>query len=263
MNVVTHEEYWKTLVKKASRTQRIGMICILVSFLISLVGSFTSAYFLVYLAYPFLIIGLPFWAMGRNNQKRMANTPRADHQLNAELKGLNNKYSLHHFARQGEQVIEHMLITPSGVIVIQTSDAIGPVSCTGSEKGDRWKSQSNLIDKFTGVKPAIGNPSASLSASIQAVQQLLSASGKPDVPVKGLIVFTRNPELELQSCSFPAIPLNETKETVKELQYDMDAARESGLDISAILTSEDRRKLNIALGPQPSSVAPKAAPARR
>jgi hypothetical protein len=183
--------------------------------------------------------------------------------LNAELKGLNNKYSLHHYIRYGDTWIHHLLVTPSGLIVINSSDAAGPITCTDSAKGDNWKSPTNLLDRMSGLKPPVGNVTQELDVSIAAVREIASRIGKPDVPVKGLVLFTRNPDVQISGCTYQGAPMSETRQAIRELQQDLDAEREDTTDVRTLLTSEDRRKLNTFLAPETVKVQPGTAPSRR
>lgn len=263
MNIYIHEDSRKEKERRAKRFQRIGMACIIISFLLSFGTLAGSNTLLILLAYPFLLVGFPLWTMGRSQLRRLDSAPRADLLLNNELKGLNNKYSLHHNLRSGEAWIDHLLITPVGLIVMDSNDAVGPVSCRGTAKGDRWRSQTNLLDRLTGLKPPVGNPTQDLDASTAAARVLLAKIGKPDAPVKGLVLFTRNPEVEIVSCCYNGVPLNEAKQSVQDLQLAMGGDREEGLNVSRMLTSDDRRRLNNMLAPETTTVSAKALAAKR
>ncbi|MEP6776417.1 MAG: hypothetical protein ABJA50_12550, partial [Chloroflexota bacterium] len=146
---------------------------------------------------------------------------------------------------------------------------VGPVGCKATAKGDIWKSPTSLLDRMTGTKPSIGNPTVELESMVAAARELLSQIGKPDVPVKGVVLFTRNPDITLEGCSYGAAPLNEMRDAVRDLEQDMGADREEGLVVNTILTSEDRKRLNNLLAPVsvPASAVPekpaKSAPVRR
>jgi hypothetical protein len=263
MNIYIHDDLLKERAGRARRLQTIGMILIVVSFVLSFSTLAGSATYVIFLAYPFLLVGFPLWTMGRSAQRRLAAAPRADTMLNAELKGLNNKYSLHHYVRYGDTWLHHLLITPDGLIVVQSSDAAGPVSCTETDKGDRWKSPTNLLDRMTGLKPPVGNMTQELDAAVAAVREIAAKIGKPGVPVRGLALFSRNPEVHINGCSYQGAPMSEARDAIRELQQDMAEEREGDRDVASLLTSEDRRKLNTFLAPETVKVAPGAAPARR
>ena len=91
--------------------------------------------------------------------------------------------------------------------MIETNDTMGPVSCDG----DRWKARTRPLDRLAGTNAPVGNPTAEVQAGIDTARALLESVGKPDVQVKGLVVFTRAKEIEVNECTFPAVPLGETR----------------------------------------------------
>lgn len=261
MNIFSHVSDEKGALTRAKRFQYGGLACVLISFVFSLM--FEAAPILVYIAYPFLLVGLPLWTIGRSQTKRLKNAPRIDDLVNAELKGFNDKYSLHHNPVIEGRRVNHLLITPDGVIVMSDNAALGPVTCTSGLKGDRWYTRTSLLDRVTGSRPAIGNPSLDLDASTATVKLMMEKNGKPDVPVRGLVVFTSNPDIEIEESTHPAVPLNELKMAVRELQVDMSGEPEDVRSIGTMMTSEDRRRLNAALGSMiPPKLPAKAASAR-
>ena len=267
MNIFTHEQYMQDQLRRARQLRTIGTVLIVVSLFLSF-GSFCATsdnpvlgQVMILLSYPFLLIGFPIWTISRGRLRRLGAAPRADNMLNQELRGLNSKYSLHHYPMPGGKLIHHLLITPSGLIAMTSSDAVGPISCNN----DRWTSQSGFLDRLTGTKPAIGNPTQEATAAVEAARELLSGIGKPDVPAKGLIVFTRDPDIEMDGCSYPAVPLSEIKQAIKDAQAEMEEAREESKQQGqgVMLTSEDRRRLNALLTPSVIAAPARPAAARR
>ena len=246
MNIYLHEGYMEERKGKAKRLQTIGITLIAISFILSLFSFNVDYAYLIFLAYPFLLVGFPMWTMGRNAVRRLSG-PQADTVLNNELRGLNAKYSLHHYPKVGETYVPHMLITPDGIIALVTSDAVGPVTCKGGQGGDNWRSQTNFLDRMTGLKPPVGNPSLELQAAVNAAKTLLQQIGKPEAPVKGIAVFTRNPDITIEECSFSGVPMNEVREALAEAQAGLGG--EPGGRGGTTLTTDDRRKLDAALAP--------------
>ncbi|MDQ3704432.1 MAG: NERD domain-containing protein [Chloroflexota bacterium] len=262
MNVFTHESTdLRIRLRRARIMQYSGLLSLIASI-------FCSIYFyvnpiLVFFAYPLLILGFPLWTTGRNRQKQIKNVPRINDMLTNELKGLSDKYSLHHGATVEGRKVEHLLITPSGVIVLAANEALGPVHCTTGRTGDRWQTRLTLLDRFSGARPPIGNPSLELDTRTAAVKAFLAKQNKENVPVRGLVVFLANPDIEIEESTYPAVPLNELRLAVRELQAIMAEERETESEAERLLTSEDRRRFNAALGPATVTKAAQAqAPAR-
>jgi hypothetical protein len=262
MNVYTHETTdLRSRLRRARLMQYSGLLAFVGSIACSLY--FPVYPILVFFAYPLLLVGLPLWTMGRNRQKQIKMAPRINDMLTNELKGLSDKYSLHHGPVVEGRKVEHMLITPSGVIVLAANEALGPVNCTSGRTGDRWQTRLTLLDRFSGTRPPIGNPSLELDTATAAVKAFLARQDKENVPVRGLVVFLANPEIEIEASSYPAVPLNELRLAVRELQGIMAEERETLSEAERLLTSEDRRRFNTALGPATVTKATQAqAPAR-
>nr|AIA13457.1 Unknown Function [uncultured bacterium] len=250
LNIFIHEDYIGEAKKKNRQRQLLGVALFGVSFLLSIFSLSDATQWLIYLAYPFMLIGVVFWTTARTADRKLTSAPDADNLVNAEMKGLSNKYSLHHHPRVNGVVIPHLFIMPAGVLVMESSDAAGPIACTGGAQGDRWRAPSNFLDRLTGSKPQVGNPTLELDIMVAAARQLLDSIGKKDVAVKGLAIFTKNPEIEIDGCSYGAAPVNELRFAVKDLESSMGGEeREASANVKMILTSEDRRKLNNILAP--------------
>lgn len=262
MNIFIHEDYKNEERSKIKKNRLIGVGLFALALLFSLASFTPDTALLTFLSWPVLIVGFLIWAPANAADTRLKSAPNIDSFINDELRGLNNKYSLHHHPRVGNVWISELMITPSGLIVFDANGALGPVSCKAGAKGDIWKAPSNLMDRLTGARPQIGNPTVELDAMMAAAHELLASIGKPDVPVKGIALFTRNPDITLDGCSYGAAPLNEMRDAVRDLEVDMGADREEGLVVNTILTSEDRKRLNNLLAPvsiPASSVAEKPA----
>jgi hypothetical protein len=258
MNVFTNEEYFAAQTRKARLLRSGGVLAIIFSFVMSLLTNYNP--YLVCAAYPFLLAGLPMWSIGRSMQRKLTTMPRPDKLLNEELKGLSNKYSLHHYPVIDGRLVKHLLVMPAGLLAIESRDSTGPIGCTAGKNGDAWRAKSGLMDRISGMNPSVGNPTADLAVSIQSVTTLLPKIGKEAVPVMGMIVFTRNPDINVDGCTYAALPLDELKETVRDLQFELGSDKGEGGSVETILTTEDRRKLNAIL--QPSAPPTQAPPAR-
>jgi hypothetical protein len=263
MNIFTNDKYHEGQLARARRFRNYGILAVVLSFLMSILASYYLP--LIYLAYPFLLVGFPVWTHGRSLHRRLTAYPRPDKLVNEALKGLSNKYTLYHFAEIGAARVKHLLAMPNGLIVMESSDAGGTVRC-GEQKGqDRWQNRSGWLDRLSGINPPVGNPSRELDASIAATKDALAQIGKPSVPVVGFAVFTRDPQIEISSCKYEGIPTDELKDTIRGIYYELGGDRGEGGSVDRLLTSDDRRKLHLLLAPsfpQPATAA-RPVPARR
>jgi hypothetical protein len=174
------------------------------------------------------------------------------------LKGFSDKYSLHNYPTVNGRVIKHLMISPSGLVVIESNDTLGPVSCNG----DKWKARAGLLARFSGVNTPVGNPTAEVQAGVQAASEVLALMGKPDVAVSGLVLFTRATDIEVNECTYAAAPMGEAKNALRSVLAGMEPEREERSSVKSILTSEDRRKLNQLLAPEKSVPPAKPSVAR-
>jgi hypothetical protein len=249
MNIFVHEDFKKEERRRIRRRSLLGIGLFFISFILSFASLSATTEFLIFLAYPFLLVGVPIWMSARAAERRLASGPQADALINDEVKGLSNKYSLHHYPRVGDSWVSHLFIMPAGVLVMASNDALGPITCKGTGKGDAWRTPLNLLDRATGAKPQVGNPSLELDAMVASARALVDGIGKPEVPVKGLVVFTRNPEIEVSGCDYGAAPVNELRDAIRDLEASMGEERDRAANVRTMLTSEDRRKLNNILAP--------------
>ncbi len=254
MNVFTNEEYYGAQVRRARLLRTLGILSIILSFGLSLMVSYNP--YLVCAAYPFLIAGLPMWSIGRSMQRRLTTSPHVDKLLNEELKGLSNKFSLHHYPVINGRLVKHLLVMPTGLLAIETRESAGPIACKAGTAGDKWRAKSGIFERLSGMNPVVGNPTVDLAASTQAVSSVLAEMGKAGVPVMGMVVFTRNPEISVDGCTYAALPMDEVKDTVRDLQFELGSERGEGGRVDSILTTEDRRKLNAILQPSKPVAAP-------
>jgi len=257
MNVFTNEAFYAEKVAAAKRLQRLGMAALAVMFIVNcpiLLGA-PLPWWVVIAAYPFLIIGWPVFTIGSSRLRRLRDTPRPDGLINEQLKGLNNKYSLYHFVPREANTIPHLLVAPGGLVVMESRDVLGDVKCKSGPDGDKWSAPQGLLERLGSRNAAIGNPTRDLDRDIVQAKALLAEIGKPNVPVKGLVVFTRLKDVEIESCAYSVVPLDETKGAVRSLLNLQDSDREES-GVHAMLTSDDRRRINSLLAPSMTQATP-------
>src|SRR5437868_4618788 len=125
MNVFTNEDHFKAQIASARRQQLLGAACI-AGFVLITCGQWVaqtavppSVQVLGFFAgYVFILLGFPLWTIGGNRLKLLNVKPRADTLITGELKGLSNKYTLHHYVPAGDGIIKHLLFMPGGLVVI-------------------------------------------------------------------------------------------------------------------------------------------------
>ena len=268
MNVFTNEDHFKAQLALARRLQLIGIACIagFVVFTCGLQILLASVppelqLLIILLGYVFILLGFPLWTIGSNRIKLLNLKPRADTLITNELKGLSNKYTLHHYVSTDSGVIKHLLVGPGGLIVIDSRGDVGPVNCKSVGNEDRWRLPGGFFARYINDGLSSRNPTADLETQMAQADALLARIGKPDVPINGFIVFTKQEDFEMEGCSRRAIPLDETRALVKAIVAETESDRGEAGGVDQLLTSDDRRRLNDLIAPKqppPASAAPAA-----
>lgn len=259
MNVAANEAYIKSQKRRAFAVQAVGMGLVFLSFLLSFV--YITVPWLIVVAYPALLIGWPLWLWGRGASRRWATAAKVDDAVSAELKGLNTRYALFHQVVLGKAVLDHVLISPDGVLVVEMKEGGGAVSCaTGTEGGDRWRAKMGIIDRISRWgDEVLGNPTLELDGKIAALREWVTAQGVllGPLPVAGAVAFY-NPAtaLNIESSKYDVLRLPELKE------YIMAGPAEAKRVV--LLPTNERNQLIAALrGTMPAAVAEKAPPAAK
>src|SRR3954454_5194702 len=120
MHTTINETYLKNKQQGASRRQMLGLGLVLVSFLLSLLPGlgFPDLYWLIFLAYPALIVGFPLWQRGRGEVrywKAVRGMPLA---LLEEMR-LTPKQHLYGFLPVEKRLLDFVLVAPEGLFVIE------------------------------------------------------------------------------------------------------------------------------------------------
>ena len=108
---------------------------------------------------------------------------------------LNNNYYLLNdvYFRGGGGDIDHIVLGPNGLFVVETKNWSGKISCLG----DDWQRESR--------PSATGSPSKQVKRNASRVQKLLETTSKLKVWVEAVVVFT-NPHADLH-LSQPTVPI--------------------------------------------------------
>ncbi len=268
MNLSVNEQYIKSRRRTATRMQAAGLLLTILSFALSLLMG--TEYWLVFVAYPALIVGFPLWQYGRGQSRRWQAETKLPPIVLEELRPT-PRQQLYAFVPVGGTVIDYLLLSGEGLFVIEmrglTEDEKGryPVQCRQVNGKDRWSQRLPIIERLARMgEPGLGNPSAALATKIAALKTWLDSQGfaRP-IPVWGLVVF-RQPGtiLDIEESNYEVLHLNELRSFLNLGQYFDEDMRANQL------TSEDRNRVNagvrglMGLSATPAPPAAKA-PARK
>jgi hypothetical protein len=177
----------------------------------SLVISFTNNENIA-LAYGLLAIGFILAYVGATFANKYIREPRADNAIEKALKGFDNKNHLYSWIFP----VEHVLLTPNGLIVFRVKPQDGNVIC----KDDKWRSPFRMANLFGGMgQEPLANPVADLHNDIEAMKKWLTDKVETAalVPVDGYVIFS-DPKVNLtvENSSVPALRADDLKDTLRK-----------------------------------------------
>lgn len=171
----------------------------------------------ILLAWAAMLLGFLVINFGTYNLGKWGREPRADQLLEEALKGLDNRYRLYNYTLPAE----HVLLTPAGLVVLETRRQEGAVQC----QGDKWRYKRNLVGWLRiFVEESVGNPTRDARYSAAAIGRLIkpvastaeSAGDTEPIPVEPLIVFL-SPRAKL-TANNPAVPVTTGKDLKKVIR---------------------------------------------
>jgi hypothetical protein len=196
-----------------------GLLILLASVMLPVFVEGTSV-----LAAVLMVLGLGLAMVGIYYANRWVRKPRPEDRLEKVLKGLSEKYVIFHYPHLPS---DHILLTPAGVIVIETVNIDGDYLY----KDGKWK-ESMTIGRAIRyiVEEHLGDPSRAAKESAQNIQaQLNQIEGLTEsIPVKPVVVFTHPlARLELVNPPVPVMKVEKFRKhvdagTVKMPQEDYD-----------------------------------------
>jgi hypothetical protein len=148
-----------------------------------------------------IFVGFAISTVGIYFANRWVRKPRPEDTLALALKGLGDACRIYHYLLPAE----HVLLTPSGVVVMETVNLEGRFIY----RGGRWKQHMTLgrTLRFF-VEESLGDPTARARADAQRMGQLLDGhlpDNGPPVPVTAVVVFV-HPNAEVVADS-PPVPV--------------------------------------------------------
>ena len=131
-----------------------------------------------------LLLGFILSQVGIYYSNRWGRSPRPDEQIDAALKGMDRKYSLHHYTTP----VSHLLIGPSGLWVLMPYYQRGTIIY---EKG-RFKQRGGNWYLKLFAQEGLGRPEMEAASEVEALTNFLKKKLPEDSlpPVQAALVFT-------------------------------------------------------------------------
>lgn len=212
-----------------------------------LVGTFPIAFFMssrnnnfIVVTYILLITGFILFNRGMQMIGRWGNNSRhvrEDFALDNNLKALSDKYTLIHFGRPVDKVVDHALVHPGGVLVITTKDFPGQVTV----KNDVWRKGGSMLGRmFAFSGPQVGNPTKETGQALDIVEAALR-SADLEADIEAVIVFTsETAEIEVDGSSDPVLPVDELEYYVRDLEPEAEFTNVERDAVVALLSKGER-----------------------
>lgn len=208
-----------------------------------LMGTFPIAFFMsgqssnfIFVTYVFLVLGFILFNRGMQQIGRWSNNARhvrEDFALDHHLKGLSDKYTLIHFGRPVDKVIDHTLVHPGGVLVITTKDFPGQVRVDN----DVWRKNGSILGRmFAFSGPQVGNPTKETERALDNVEAALRQANL-EADIEAVIVFTADSaEVEVNGSSDPVLPVDELEYYVRDLDAEHEFSNQERDEIVGLLS---------------------------
>ncbi len=218
MRIIRDNKYVDSQRRRAKYSAILGFL--------ALVGTFPVAFLMqgntgfVLITYLLLLGGFVLFNRGMRSVGRWSHNARharEDLALDHQLSDLSDRFTLIHYSVVDGGMIDHLLVGPSGVTVIRTTDFPGPVSV----QDDQWRKSGPMLSRmFTFSGPQLGNPTRDADKDFALVEQTLEKH-EVDFDIYTAIVFTASTaDLSVEGSSHPVMPVNELDGFVKAMDVD-------------------------------------------
>lgn len=176
--------------KKATDYRNIGILLILPALLLFAVGLVSSSV-VAYLGALLCLVASSFFF---SNQATWGSGAKGEETVAEYLAHLNDRYDvIHDVVLPGEVGnIDHVVLGPNGVFVIETKNHKGYITC----QGDWWK-QRKIGRRGTPYLGNIGSPSKQVKRNAVLLRQFIQNHFQMNLYINGIVVFT-NEEARLK-----------------------------------------------------------------
>jgi hypothetical protein len=226
--------------KLISRNKKIGQILTIGAVAILLFGLVLSLQGNVeYITYSYmaLIVGFMVSQFGIYFSNKFGRSPRPDELVSAALKGLDDRYSLYHYATAAS----HLLVGPSGVWVLLPFNQRGTITF---EKGKYRQKGGNWYLKLF-AQEGLGRPDKEAQYATEDIQKFFARQMDADsVPtVNPLLLFT-NPKADVKAPDAPyaTVDTEKVKDFLRKKAKDNAFSPEKVAQVNAVIMPDAETK---------------------
>jgi hypothetical protein len=202
--VVIRDDARIARLKKVSQyLSLIGMFALIAGMILAFVGDLQSVFFWQLLA---LLVGWLFSQVGIYLAHRYTRRPRPDEVLDEAFRKVARNGRMYHYILPAP----HILLLPTGIIVINAKYQTGKISV----EGEKWKQKGLGLRRFFGQEN-LGNPTKEVDAMVQNVINFIhkEVPEAEEIPIAPMIVFTTKglDTLDLDKSDIPAMHYTKVK----------------------------------------------------
>lgn len=158
-----------------------------------------------------MVIGLGTSMVGIYFANRWVRKPRPEDQLDKALKGLSDSHHLYHYP---SLPCDHVLLTPNGVVILETVNIGGDFSY----KKGRWKEAMTVGRALRYiVEEHLGDPIKAASGTSQYLQNQFGRLIKPGatIPIQAAVVFIHpNVHLEVENAPITVCEVDKLRKRI-------------------------------------------------
>lgn len=234
MKIITNEK----LIKRNRRIAQITSISGLVVLVGGMVISFQRQDLINY-SFAALIVGFILSQIGIYFTTRWGRSPRPDELINQALKGLDDKYSIYHYATPAA----HLLVGPAGLWVFMPRHQRGTISLYK----DRWRhTGGGFMQTYLKLfgQESLGRPELEMQNEIEKLknklQKMMIDGGLPDI--QAALIFTSDQvNIQIGGDETPPAPtlyLNKLKEFIRKTAKTKPVSLSKIEEIQQVLNSD-------------------------
>jgi hypothetical protein len=218
MRIVTNQP----LVKKRARLGRIatlgGFAALIGGLVYSTFGVGAQDSTTIAISYAALIAGYLLISLGKSYWLRFSVRPRPDEQLANHLKTLDVRHVLVNYI--SAVPVDHLMLTGSGAIVIETRPFVGDIVV----RGEKWSRRRGILGWMQFLSEgALGNPSRDAIRGVDEVKTYLAerigTEAAAQVPILPLVVFTHpRVTLTVEDPTVPVCHARDARDVVRKIE---------------------------------------------